>query len=127
MEVYHRLPSGDISEMSIDPTPPKQGRPSGVGKRSDMPQWYEDGVVRCKNPILLALVAEIQEDEDIAIQAVDLARTCFNLARMVYPDGRAHGCSARSVSAIARGHGRDNDAGMITAVLNPTQERFIDR
>lgn len=31
----------------------------------------------------------------------------------------AQGCSARSVSAVARGHGRDNNAGMTTAVLAP--------
>jgi hypothetical protein len=33
--------------------------------------------------------------------------------------GRDHGCSARSVSAIARGHGCDNNAGVTTAVLAP--------
>jgi hypothetical protein len=31
----------------------------------------------------------------------------------------AHGCSARLVSAVARGHGRDTDAGMKTARLVP--------
>ena len=58
-------------------------------------------------------------DSALHARAVDLARTYFLLARAAFPDGRDHGCSARSVSAIARGHGRENHAGMTTAVLGP--------
>ena len=46
------------------------------------------------------------------------------MGRGVYPDGRDHGCSARSVNAIARGHGRENHAGMITAVLDPLVKKY---
>jgi hypothetical protein len=94
-------------------------RPSGVGKRSDMPVWLEDGVPRRHNPITLAVAAELNRDETQAIQAVDLARAYFLLARQAFPDGRDHGCAARTVSAIARGHGRENNAGVTTAVLMP--------
>jgi hypothetical protein len=90
-----------------------------VGKRSDAPRWLEDGRERRHNPITLAVAAEIRGDSALQTRAVDLARTYFLLARAAFADGRDHGCSARSVSAIARGHGRENHAGMTTAVLGP--------
>ena len=43
----------------------------------------------------------------------------LHLARASFSDGREHGCSARSVSAVARGHGRDNNTGILTGVLGP--------
>jgi hypothetical protein len=79
----------------------------------------EDGAPRRFNPITLAVAAEISDDNRGAIRALDLARTTFTLAREAFVDGRNHGCAARTVSAIARGHGRENHAGMITAVLGP--------
>lgn len=94
-------------------------RESGVGKRADAPRWLEDGAERRHNPITLAVAAEICQDGALQTRALDLARTYFLLARAAFPDGRAHGCSARTVSAIARGHGRENHAGMTTAVLGP--------
>ncbi len=108
-----------IAEVSIDPAPPRAGRPSGIGKRGDMPNWFEDGEPRRCNPILLAVAAEIRRDELLATSAADIARTYFQIARAVYPHGRQHGCSARTVSAIARGHGRENNSGVTTAVLGP--------
>lgn len=110
---------GRPRSIGIEPQVRRDRRPAGVGKRTDMPAWYEDGRPRRVNPITLYAAGEIKGDEAKSIAAVDLARTQFNLARQVYPDGRDHGCSARSVSAIARGHGRDNNAGMVTAVLAP--------
>ena len=105
--------------LAIDPAPRRARRPSGIGKRQDMPNWFEDGHAHQHNPILLATAAEISGDEALATQSVDLARAHFLLARRVYPHGRHHGCSARTVSAIARGHGRENNAGMVTGVLAP--------
>ncbi|MYJ79220.1 MAG: hypothetical protein F4047_13975 [Caldilineaceae bacterium SB0670_bin_27] len=90
-----------------------------MGKRSDAPRWLENSRERRHNPITLAVAAEIEGDSALHARAVDLARTYFLLARDAFPDGRDHGCSARSVSAIARGHGRENHAGMTTAVLGP--------
>lgn len=99
-------------------------RSKGVGKRADLPVWSEDDRPRRHDPILLALAAEIQEDPLLAARAVDLARTCFVLSTKLLPDGRDHGCAARTVSAVARGHGRNNHAGMTTSVLLPTMEHF---
>ena len=96
----------------------KDKRPSGVGKRGDMPSWLEDGEPARHHPITLAAAAEVCGDDALMTAALDLARTRFELARRLFNDGRKHGCSARSVSAVARGHGRENNAGMVTAVLD---------
>jgi hypothetical protein len=105
--------------IGIEPIVKRDRRPSGIGKRKDMPSWFEDGQPRRFNPITLYVAGRIDDNEDQQVAAIDLGRTYFNLARQVYSDGRDHGCSARSVSAIARGHGRDNNAGMVTAILDP--------
>lgn len=99
-------------------------RPSGLGKRKDMLRWLEDGKERRHSPILLALIAEITADQALACRALDIGHAYLALAREVLPDGRDHGCAARSVSAVARGHGRENHAGVVTAVLTPLQEQF---
>ncbi len=108
-----------VRELTLDTDFRLDHRPSGVGKRSDMPRWLEDGAPRRHNPITLLVAAEIRRDEKLATATVDLARAYFLLARRAFPDGREHGCAARTVSAIARGHGRENHAGMTTAVLAP--------
>ncbi|MBT3374174.1 MAG: hypothetical protein HN742_33915 [Lentisphaerae bacterium] len=108
-----------IRALAIDPHIKRSDRETGIGKRADKPNWFEDGNARRFNPITLSLAAEIAGDEDLAACGVDLARSYFALARRVYPDGRNHGCSAQTVSAIARGHGRENGSGVITAVLGP--------
>lgn len=107
----------NIETLSIEPDVQRTRRPHGIGKRSDMPNWFEDHRPRRHNPILLALAAEIRGDAALATRALDLAHTYFNLARATLPDGRHHGCAANTVSAVARGHGRENHAGMVTAVL----------
>ena len=92
----------------------------GVGKRSDMPAWQVDQhKPRPVHPITLLLAGQIEGAEAWVIQAVDLAHAHFRLASQAFRSGRHHGCCAQSVSAVARGHGRDNDAGMVTAVLAP--------
>ncbi len=100
------------------------GHTAGIGKRKDKPLWYEDGGKATHNPILLALAAEITYNKKLACRALDVARTYFKLARSVYPHGHEHGCSSRSVSAIARGNGRENNSGVVTAVLEPLVRKF---
>lgn len=120
LDAVARLDPFDITEVTLDTEYKRPARrASGVGKRSDAPRWLEDGRERRHNPITLAAAAEITGDSALQTRAVDLARAYFLLARAAFPDGREHGCSARSVSAIARGHGRENHAGMTTAVLGP--------
>lgn len=113
--------------LSINPYPQRAERPSGVGKRQDMPEWFENGAPRRAHPALLAAAADVMEDADLAAAAVDLARHYFLLARRVYPHGRHHGCAATTVSAVGRGHGRENNAGVITAVLEPVLHTFNGR
>lgn len=108
-----------ISRLRIEQPPNRKKRPEGIGKRSDMPEWYENDNPRRHNPILLAFAAEITDDRELATRSLDLGRAYLHVARNVYPDGEMHGCSARTVSAIARGHGRENGAGVVTAVLGP--------
>jgi hypothetical protein len=124
IEAVEGFTSSNISELGIEPIVQRKSKPTGVGKRRDMPKWFEDGQPRRYNPIMLAFAAEISGDENLATRAVDLAHAYFRLARKVYPSGRDHGCSSRSVSAACRGHGRDNHAGMTTAVLSPIMETF---
>lgn len=96
----------------------------GVGKRKDMPLWFENNYPRQHNPILLSLAAEISGNERLAARSLDLARGYFSLARMAFPDGRQHGGKARTVCAVAQGHDRENRAGMITQVLAPLMEIY---
>ena len=106
-----------VREIGIEPVQRPGPRPHGIGKRNDAPVWFEDGAARRCNPITSAVAAEIAGHEPLATCALDLARTYFELARVALPDGRDHGCAANTVSAIARGHGRENHAGMVTATL----------
>lgn len=113
-----------VTTLTLDTDFRLNHRPSGVGKRSDMPGWLEDGAPRRHSPITLSVAAEISGDDALMTWAVDLARAYFLLAREAFPDGRDHGCAARTVSAIARGHSRENHAGMTTAVLAPALARL---
>ncbi len=113
-----------IEAMGLELDWKPAGRPGGIGKRVDMLGWREDGGPRRVGPALLALQAEIDQDEQLAARAVDLARAQFALARQTLPDGRHHGCAARTVSAVLRGHGRENGAGASTAVLAPVLHAF---
>ncbi|MCA1809122.1 MAG: hypothetical protein ABR497_00195 [Kiritimatiellia bacterium] len=124
MQALGQLSPANISALSMDATIRRRGRPPGIGKRADMPQWLEDGQPRRLNPILAALAAEITGDLDLAARALDLGRAYFRLAMTCLPDGREHGCAAGTVSAVARGHGRDNNAGVTTAVLLPLLRFF---
>jgi hypothetical protein len=117
-------PLSEVRTLSLEAGPKLKTRPVGIGKRSDMLAWFEDGRPRRHSPVLLALAAEIRQDENLATAALDLGRAYFNLARRVLPDGRSHGCAARTVSAVARGHGRENHAGVTTAVLLPLLKHF---
>jgi hypothetical protein len=110
--------------LTLDPAQRLIKRPSGLGKRKDMLRWLEDGKPRRHSPPLLALAAEITDDEALAGRALNVGWAYLSLARAVLPDGRDHGCAARTVSAVARGHGRENHAGVVTAVLAPLQVRF---
>jgi len=125
-ETLNRLDPDAIRELGVHVGEKHRQRPDGVGKRGDMPDWLEDGRPRRHNPALLMLAAELDDDDALAARALDLGSAQLRVARQVFPDGHEHGCSARSVSAVARGHGRDNNAGICTAVLAPWLARHPD-
>lgn len=113
-------------KLGIQPTRREGPRPPGIGKRVDKPEWFEDGAPRKISPLLVAAVAEIADSEELARQAVDLARAYFALGRQALTGDRRHACGADSDAAVARGHGRENNAGVATGVLLPLMFRFID-
>ncbi len=100
------------------------GHTFGIGKRKDKPFWYEEGQNARHNPILLSLAAEIKNDEQLALRALDIGRTYFELGRETFDHGHQHGCGSKTVSAIARGNGRENNSGVVTAVLEPLLDNF---
>jgi len=108
-----------VEELAIETDIRRKERPSGIGKRTDKPNWFENGGPPRHNPILLAVAAEITGKPELATIALDLGSTYLQLAMATLPDGRNYGCAANTVSAIARGHGRENHAGVTTAVLAP--------
>jgi hypothetical protein len=110
--------------LGVQPVQREGARPAGIGKRSDKPDWYEDGQPRKLSPVLLAAVAEICESEELARQAVDLGRAYFALGRRALTGDRRHACGANSDAAVARGHGRENNVGVVTGVLLPLLDVF---
>jgi len=110
-----------VQTLGLDPDAPPHPKRLGVGKRKDQPAWFEDGQPRRHSAVTMAAAAEHLGDERLATEALDWGRTQLALAQEAWPetDGRDHGCAARSVSAIARGHGRENHTGVVTGVLQP--------
>lgn len=113
----------EFTQLRIDPTP-QATLSRGIGKRRNQPSWFIDEKLRSVSPLLLALAAEIRNDSVLATHAIDLAHAHLQLAIAQFSSGREHGCGARSVSAVARGHGRENNAGIITAVVEPIMQTF---
>jgi hypothetical protein len=111
-------------QLGIDPEP-SHGRLRGLGKRNDMPNWFLveadiEEPLWWPSPTALALAYEVSRDETYALTALSLALGKLQLARQVYPDGRHHGCTARSIAAVCRGHGRCWGIGDVSGVLtNP--------
>ncbi len=114
-----------IQTLAFDPAQQVGYRPAGIGRRADMLFWLADDQPRRQSPLTLGLVAELTDDAALATYALDLASAYFQLAQQGLPDGRDHGCAARTVNAVARGHGRENHAGMTTAVLGPLVQHFL--
>lgn len=119
-------PVSEVRELALEEAGhPLKVRPVGVGKAVDMLLWRENGNPRRCNPALLALAAEVTEDHELATCVLDMGFGYFRLARQVLLDGRGKTSSSRTVSAVARGGGRENHAGVVTAVLKPLLETFF--
>ncbi len=97
--------------------------PDSIGYRFDMPTY----VVTARNgtryplqlpaPANLMLAWSLTGQETCAVDACCLALGKLRLARQVFRDGRHHGCTARSVAAVVRGHGRCWGAGDVSSIL----------
>lgn len=117
IQTASRLDPFSFSSLTLQPCKRTGGRPSGIGKRADMSVWYEDDQLRTCSPVLLGYAAQLLHDSSLAARTWNLCTAYLRAARLAYPDGRHHGCSAQSVSAVARGHGRENNTGVVTGVL----------
>jgi len=124
IENFSCLIPGGVEVIDLDVAPLFGADVLGLGKCQDLPHWKEDGQMRQHNPILIGLAAEIANNRELAACAMDFATAYLSLAQRAFPDGREDSDSARTVSAVARGHARDNGAGMVTEVLVPLMARF---
>ncbi|WP_309396511.1 hypothetical protein [Cerasicoccus maritimus] len=122
-EYAHLIPEG-VEVIDLDVAPIFGSEVLGIGKYSDQPHWKEDGQIRQHNPILISLAAEISNSPALAAVALDFGTAYLSLAQRAFSDGREDSESARTVSAVARGHARDNGAGVVTEVLVPLMARF---
>jgi hypothetical protein len=70
-------------------------------------------------PPAWALAWAITGDDQYAAQAFGTAATRLETAMRSLKDGREHGCAARTISAVASGHGRDDRWGDVNSILGP--------
>lgn len=113
------FPDGVRLAMDVDRPPAVR---DSLGYRKDMPTHFvvEAGRARpiCRPaPGNLMLAWTVTGREEFALDACGLALAQLQLARNAYGDGRHHGCTAQSVAAAVRGHGRCWGIGGVAAVL----------
>lgn len=108
--------------IQTDPGSPWQ---DSLGYRFDLPAWQlRDGTGNAMEerpaPGNLVLAWELSGREQYALDACTIALGRLRLARNTFRDGRHHGCTAQSIAATVRGHGRCWGIGDVSAVLaNP--------
>lgn len=103
----------------------RAARPSGVGKRRDLPQWQEDTHDRVHNLITLTQAALINHDAKLATRILDLADGYLTLGRQAFRSGKLDPTTAQSVSALLRGHDREAFCGLATEVYVPLRDAFL--
>lgn len=108
-------------ELSIVVEKPPDSQMS-IGYRSDMPTFLlsKNGTcfpIQTPAPANLMLAWSVTGQEDFALSACSLALGKLQLARKVFRDGRHHGCTAQSIAATVRGHGRCWGAGDVSSIL----------
>lgn len=108
-----------IKELTIVPEPEERSVERMMGMRGDKPDWLDENGDPAPSPLLIMLRGLIDKNEQLMIRALDLGLAHFQLARQVWGDVTHHGCGSRSLSAVCRGHGRLNGAGVVTEVLAP--------
>jgi len=110
---------GQLLAVDVDRSPDGA---AGIGYRFDMPTYLigRNGTwrpVQTPAPANLMLAWSITGQETFAVDACSLALGKLQLARQVFRDGRHHGCTAQSIAAAVRGHGRCWGAGDVSSVL----------
>ena len=108
-----------VTELTLIPEVDEPIATGPLGMRSDKPDWVEQDGNACPSPLLWALRAGVDDDEELMRRAVDIGLTHFRLAKEAFGDVTHHGCGSTSLCAVARGHGRLNGAGVVTEVLQP--------
>lgn len=102
-----------------------------LGYRFDLPTWQllgkqDQEIPERPAPGNLMLAWELTGEVRFAIDACTIALGRLRLARTTLRDGRHHGCTAQSIAATVRGHGRCWGIGDVAAVLsNPTIHAHI--
>jgi hypothetical protein len=106
-----------VERLEILDRPP---RPANrfVGDRTDKPDWIDEDGREPSNAVLIGLAAQITSDDTLWTEALDQAAAYLSLALDAYGPYRDHGCTAKAFHAIARGHGRQDGAGVVTEILN---------
>lgn len=99
------------------------GNSKSIGYRSDMPTFLlaRDGALeplQTPAPANLMFAWSVTGQEAFALAACSLALAKLQLARRVFRDGRHHGCTAQSIAATVRGHGRCWGAGDVSTLLS---------
>ena len=114
----------DGCSMSIRTEPGSPWQDS-LGYRFDLPDWQlrdgtDNAMAERPAPGNLVLAWELSGREQYALDACTIALGRLRLARNTFRDGRHHGCTAQSIAATVRGHGRCWGIGDVSAILaNP--------
>ncbi len=108
-----------VEELTIVPEPEDRCVDRMMGMRGDKPDWLDENGAPAPSPLLIMLRGLVEKEEELMIRALDQGLAHFQLAREVWGDITHHGCGSQSLSAVCRGHGRLNGAGVVTEVLVP--------
>ncbi|MEM8549474.1 MAG: hypothetical protein AAGF10_01660 [Verrucomicrobiota bacterium] len=83
------------------------------------PVWFENGIPRQHNPVLLSLAAEISANERLAVSALNLALAYFRLARLASASVSDYSLAPASVTTIAAGDWLNRRVGVVNEILRP--------
>jgi len=113
-----------VSRLTLVQDPEEPCVTCPLGMRADKPDWLDEEGRPAPSPLLMALRALVDDDRALLARALDLGLAHFRLGQQAYGDTAHHGCGSRSLSAVARGHGRLDGAGVVTEVLGPALDRL---
>ncbi|MEM9226968.1 MAG: hypothetical protein AAGA45_03280 [Verrucomicrobiota bacterium] len=83
------------------------------------PVWFENGIPRQHNPVLLSLAAEISGNQRLATNALNLGLAYFRLARCAALPEANCSLSPASITAVAAGDWLNRRVGVVNEILRP--------